>query len=133
MKELMDQCKRGEAIVDMKSLLMKATSNIFNEYFCSEGRKQYTDEEHNSYCENFDRSDFKVETMKYKISFQSFLGSQHWESSGLPTLADPGPNEIQERYQTMDWQREELRPEQLIRQAIWRQKSSQFSSGESRI
>ena len=69
MKELMDQCKRGEAIVDMKSLLMKATSNIFNEYFCSEGRKQYTDEEHNSYCENFDRSDFKSQTMKYKISF----------------------------------------------------------------
>ena len=69
MEELMDHCTRGEAIVDMKSLLMKATSNIFNEYFCSEERKQYTDEEHNSYCENFDRSDFKSQTMKYKISF----------------------------------------------------------------
>ena len=69
MKELTDQCKRGEAIVDMKSLLMKAASNIFNEYFCSAARKQYTDEEHNSYCENFDRSDFKFQTMKYKISF----------------------------------------------------------------
>ena len=69
MKELMDQCKRGEAIVDMKSLLMKATSNIFNEYFCSEGRKQYTDSAHNSYCENFDRSDLRFQTMKYKISF----------------------------------------------------------------
>ena len=72
MKELMDQCKRGEAIVDMKSLLMKATSNIFNEYFCSEGRKQYTDSAHNSYCENFDRSesaDLKSQTMKYKEGF----------------------------------------------------------------
>ena len=69
MKELMDQCKRGEAIVDMKSLLMKATSNIFNEYFCSEGRKQYTDSAHNSYCENFDRSDWRFQTMKYKIPF----------------------------------------------------------------
>ena len=65
MKELMDQCKRGEAIVDMKSLLMKATSNIFNEYFCSVGRKQYIDEAHNSYCENFDRSDWRLETMKF--------------------------------------------------------------------
>ena len=64
MKELMDQCKRGEAIVDMKSLLMKATSNIFNEYFCSVGRKQYGDEAHNSYCENFDRLDKRLETMK---------------------------------------------------------------------
>ena len=37
-----------------------------------EERKQYTDEEHNSYCENFDRSesaDLKSQTMKYKISF----------------------------------------------------------------
>merc|ERR1719150_1160902 len=46
----------------MKSLLMKATSNIFNEYFCAEGRKQYTDEEHNSYCENFDRVFWEVNT-----------------------------------------------------------------------
>ena len=84
MKELMDQCKRGEAIVDMKSLLMKATSNIFNEYFCSEGRKQYTDEEHNSYCENFDRSELRFQTMKIKnpileFSGKSTLGEQ-WTS-----------------------------------------------------
>ena len=41
MKELLELCKRGEAIVDMKSILMKATSNIFNSYFCSIERKLY--------------------------------------------------------------------------------------------
>ena len=55
MKELMELCKRGEAIVDMKAVLMKATSNIFNDYFCSRDRKQYDDEAHNNYCENFDK------------------------------------------------------------------------------
>ena len=55
MKDLMDLCRRGEAIVDMKSVIMKATSNIFNEYFCSQERKLYDDESHNDYCQDFDR------------------------------------------------------------------------------
>ena len=55
MKELLELCKRGEAIVDMKSILMKATSNIFNSYFCSIERKLYDDDSHNDYCHDFDR------------------------------------------------------------------------------
>ena len=53
--DLAKQCNYGEAIVDMKGLLMKACSNIFNKYFCSSERKGFNDAEHNRYCEDFDR------------------------------------------------------------------------------
>lgn len=53
--ELEKQCNYGEAIVDMKGLLMKACSNIFSKYFCCSERKSFRDPDHNKYCEEFDK------------------------------------------------------------------------------
>ena len=57
MRELENLCNYGEAIVDMKGLLAKACSNIFNSYFCSSARKDYDDPSHNKYCDEFDKYD----------------------------------------------------------------------------
>ena len=54
------QVRDGEAIVDMKDLLVKASSNIFNTYFCSFARRKYTDQAHNQYCEAFDKVFWEV-------------------------------------------------------------------------
>lgn len=54
-EELIRQCSYGEAIVDMKAVLMKACSNIFNQYFCCSDRKSFADPQHNKYCEDFDK------------------------------------------------------------------------------
>lgn len=54
-EELSRQCSYGEAIVDMKAVLMKACSNIFNQYFCCSDRKSFADPQHNKYCEDFDK------------------------------------------------------------------------------
>jgi len=56
------KCGHGEAIVDMKGLLAKACSNIFNKYFCSVDRKDYADAEHNKYCDVFDKLFWEVNT-----------------------------------------------------------------------
>ena len=55
MNDLNKQCHYGEAIVDMKRILSKACSNVFNIYFCSAERKSYDDPEHNKYCDEFDK------------------------------------------------------------------------------
>lgn len=62
----------GEAIVDMKTLLTRAASNIFNSYFCSAPRRDYTDREHNAYCDRFDRIFWEVNTGR-AVDFMPWL------------------------------------------------------------
>ena len=50
----------GEAVLDIKDLLVKASSNIFNDYFCSFERRSYTNSSHNRYCEAFDKIFWEV-------------------------------------------------------------------------
>ena len=54
-KTISDQLKGGEVVIDMKDLLVKTSSNIFNAYFCSSARRSYTDQSHNNYCTAFDK------------------------------------------------------------------------------
>ena len=60
MDELATQCNYGETILDMKALLMKSCSNIFNKYFCFSKRKSFSDPDHNKYCKEFDEQDFEL-------------------------------------------------------------------------
>ena len=53
--DLNKKCQHGEALVDMKQILAKTCSNIFNKYFCAAERKDYSDSEHNKYCDQFDK------------------------------------------------------------------------------
>jgi len=55
-----DLCREGEVVVDMKSLVVKACSNIFNSYFCSLPRRNYNDITHNKYCDAFDKIFWEV-------------------------------------------------------------------------
>ena len=59
-EEISSQVKDGEALVDIKELLVKSSSNIFNSYFCSFSRRNYTDPAHNDYCEAFDKVFWEV-------------------------------------------------------------------------
>jgi len=54
------QVKDGVAQVDIKDLLVKSSSNIFNSYFCSFSRRSYNDPAHNNYCEAFDKVFWEV-------------------------------------------------------------------------
>ena len=54
------QVKDGEALVDIKDLLVKSSSNIFNSYFCSFSCCDYIDPAHNDYCEAFDKVFWEV-------------------------------------------------------------------------
>lgn len=59
-ESISDLAKEGEVVIDMKDLLVKACSNIFNSYFCSVARRSYTDPSHNKYCEAFDKIFWEV-------------------------------------------------------------------------
>ena len=81
--ELEKQCNYGEAIVDMKGLLMKACSNIFSKYFCCSERKSFRDPDHNKYCEEFDKWEtyLNFDIFEVKLNVPGF--------SGRLTLAGP--------------------------------------------
>merc|ERR1719362_522337 len=72
------QCNYGEAIVDMKSVLMKACSNIFSKYFCGSERKSFRDPDHNKYCEEFDKIFWEVNTGR-ACDFLPWLLQAPWQ------------------------------------------------------
>lgn len=46
--------------IDLKPLIAKACANIFNRYFCSTPRSNYSDEDFSQYCQNFDQVFWEV-------------------------------------------------------------------------
>lgn len=55
-----DKNEKSFAVVDIKTLVLKACGNIFNEYFCSVARKDYDDEGFTNYVDNFDKVFYEV-------------------------------------------------------------------------
>jgi cytochrome P450 family 307 subfamily A len=55
-----DESQGTSGIVDIKELIMKSCGNIFNEYFCSRPRSEYSDQTFTDYIENFDKIFWEV-------------------------------------------------------------------------
>ena len=76
-----DLCKEGEVVLDMKALVVKACSNIFNSYFCSVARRSYADPTHNHYCEAFDKIFWEVNNGR-AVDFLPWLMPAMWKPMG---------------------------------------------------
>jgi len=70
--------KDGKARVDMKDLLTKACSNIFNTYFCAVDRHSYDSVSHNHYIEAFDKVFWEVNNGR-AVDFLPWLMPAMWK------------------------------------------------------
>jgi len=81
MAAISDRCKGGEVVLDLKALVVKASSNIFNSYFCSVARHSYEDQAHNKYCEMFDKVFWEVNNGR-ACDFLPWLMPAMWKPMG---------------------------------------------------